>query len=424
MLDRKKELIYKEIRMPRFIKPKVFELKNGIPVYALEGGDQELCRVELVFEAGTKVQSKKLQAAMCNAMLFEGTRNKCAEDIHGELDFYGAYTQLDVNSDRAIVSLYTMNRYFDNVLPVFMDAIENAVFPENEFKVILEQRKQAFRINSEKVEYQARNTFFKTIFDGHAYGALAKQEDFDSISREDLVSFHEAFYKNAALKIYISGKVPSTIEDQLNTQLSSWNIKPESTINSFQPELKNKRIHISKEGAMQSAIRIGRVCFNSHHEDFYQLKFLSVLLGGYFGSRLMSNIREDKGLTYGIGAVCIHQEESGYFSISTEVKREGTEIALQEIYRELKRLREELIPEEELHLVKNYVMGQILKSADGPFAQATVLKNMHIQKVGFEFYERYQLMLDNLNANELQKMAKKYLSEEMLCEVVVGNTSC
>ena len=95
---------------------------------------------------------------------------------------------------------------------------------------------------------------------------------------------------------------------------------------------KNDKIHIAKEGALQSAIRIGRVCFNSHHRDYHQLKFLSVVLGGYFGSRLMSNIREDKGLTYGIGSMCVHHEESGYFSISTEVKGEGTQLALKEIY--------------------------------------------------------------------------------------------
>ena len=137
----------------------------------------------------------------------------------------------------------------------------------------------------------------------------------------------------------------------------------------------------------------------------------------------MSNIREDKGLTYGIGAICVHQEESGYFSISTEVKGEGTQLALQEIYFELRRLREELISDKELSLVKNYIIGQILNSADGPFAQASLLKNMHVQGVGFEFYESYKTLLDNIDAEALKDLANKYLKEEDLCEIVVGNTS-
>ena len=165
--------------------------------------------------------------------------------------------------------------------------------------------------------------------------------------------------------------MPKNWEAILNEYLGTWKLKKASSVQEYSSKVKNDKIHIAKEGALQSAIRIGRVCFNSHHRDYHQLKFLSVVLGGYFGSRLMSNIREDKGLTYGIGAICVHQEESGYFSISTEVKGEGTQLALQEIYFELRRLREELISDEELSLVKNYIIGQILNSADGPFAQAS-----------------------------------------------------
>ena len=163
------------------------------------------------------------------------------------------------------------------------------------------------------------------------------------------------------MKIYIAGMLPENLHALLNEYLGAWSIKKEATVKEYDGEVKNEKIHISKEGALQSAIRIGRVCFTSRHKDYHQLKFLSVVLGGYFGSRLMSNIREDKGLTYGIGAMCVHQEESGFFSISTEVKAEGTQLALQEIYYELKRLREELISEEELSLVKKLCHGADIK---------------------------------------------------------------
>ncbi|PDH49038.1 MAG: hypothetical protein CND86_00945 [Bacteroidetes bacterium MED-G21] len=423
MLDRSQEIYFQEIQMPKFLVAKTLRLANSIEVYVMEGGAQELCRLDMVFEAGSKVQNKALQASMCNAMLFEGTSNRKGEEIHEILDFYGAYTQLDINSDRAVVSLYTLNKYFDKVLPIFIDAIKNADFSEDEFKVILAQNKQSFIINSEKVEFKARNTFFKTIFEDHSYGLSARIEDFDNIFPEDLVNFHDAYYKNAAMKVYIAGMMPKNGEAILNQYLGTWKLKKMPSVQEYSPEVKNDKIHITKEGALQSAIRIGRVCFNSHHKDYHQLKFLSVVLGGYFGSRLMSNIREDKGLTYGIGAICVHQEESGYFSISTEVKGEGTQLALQEIYYELRRLREELISDEELSLVKNYIMGQILNSADGPFAQASLLKNMHVQGVGFEFYESYQKILDNIDARALKDLANKYLKEEYLCEIIVGNTS-
>ena len=422
-LDRKKELHFQKIHMPKFLRPKNICLDNGLEIYTMEGGAQELCRLDLVFEAGSKFQSKKLQAAICNAMLLEGTALIQGEEIHKRLDFYGAYTQLDVNSDRALVSLYTLNKYFHKVLPIFIDAIQNATFPKEAFEIVLQQKKHSFIINSEKVAFKARNAFFGCLFKNHPYGASATLEDFDQITQDDVIDFHNKHYKNAAFKIYIAGMLPVNIQELLNKYLGAWSIKNKAELRQYDALVKNEKIHISKEGALQSAIRIGRVCFNSSHKDYHKLKFLSVLLGGYFGSRLMNNIREDKGLTYGIGAMCVQQEESGFFSISSEVKAEGTQLALQEIYYELKRLREELISDEELSLVKNYIMGQILKSADGPLAQANLLKNMHLQGVGFEFYDAYQTMLDNLNAEELQTLAQTYLKEEDLCEVVVGNTS-
>lgn len=423
MLDRSQEIDFQEIHMPKFLVPKTIRLANSIEVYLMEGGEQELCCLDMVFEAGSKVQDKALLASMCNAMLFEGTANKKGEEIHESLDFYGAYTQLDINSDRAVVSLYTLNKYFDKVLPIFIDAIKNASFSEDQFKLILAQKKQNFIINSEKVEFKARNTFFNTLFDDHPYGCSTSIEDFENIFPEDLVNFHDVYYKNATMKVYVAGMIPKNCEALLNQYLGTWKLKKTHLVQEYSPEVKNDKIHIAKEGSLQSAIRIGRVCFNSHHIDYHQLKFLSVLLGGYFGSRLMSNIREDKGLTYGIRAICMYQEESGYFSISTEVKGEGTQLALQEIYYELRRLREDLIPNEELSLVKNYIMGQILNSADGPFAQAILLKNMHIQGVGFEFYQSYKKILDNIEAEALKDLANKYLKEEDLCEIVVGNIS-
>ena len=423
MLDRKQELEYNKIKMPYFLEAQTLTLKNGMEVYFMNGGGQELCRLELVFEAGSKVQIKPLQAALCNAMLLEGTLHKKANEIHESIDFYGAYISLDVNSDRSVVTLYTLNKYFNTIVPIFIDAIKNACFPEAEFQVMRDQRKQSFSINAEKVDFKARKAFFAHLFKNHSYGKEASLADFEDLSRQDLIEFHELHYKKASLKTYISGKIPNNASKLLDDLLGDWTLNKPQINKPFLDVTTNDKIHISKEGALQSAIRIGRVCFNSHHKDYHELKYLSVVLGGYFGSRLMSNIREDKGLTYGIGAMCVQQEDSGFFAISTEVKGEGTKQALSEIYKELKRLRDELIPDEELSLVKSYIMGQILSSADGPFAQSSLLKNLHVYKLDFEFYTTYQTMLNNLDSNSLKDLANKYLKEEDLCEVVVGNIS-
>ena len=423
MINRKQTLDYQDIRMPKFINTEIIPLDKDIDVYITQGGSQYLCRIDLVYEAGTKIQQKPLQALLCNAMLLEGTNSQKGHDIHEHLDFYGAFTQLEINTDRATISLFTLNEHFDAVFPIFTKAINNAVFPEELIKVLIDQKKQEFAINREKVEFIARDEFFKNLFSDHPYGQSVQLSDFDNIHRADLVEFHKNRYKKGNLKVYVAGQKPKNLQSLLVDAFCDF--EPLDRVELIPLKFSDvfQKNHIAKKGAMQSAIRIGRPFFNSNHQDYHSFKFLSVVLGGYFGSRLMHNLREDKGLTYGIGAMCVQQEEHGYFVISTEVKGQSTELALKEIYNELEILRNELISLEELSLVKSYIMGQILKSADGPFSQSNLLKNMHIQSTGFEFYSTYQHMLDHLDAEHLKLLANTYLKEQDLCEVVVGNIS-
>ena len=423
MINRKHTLKYQDIRMPKFINPEIISLDKGIDVYLTQGGSQKLCRIDLVYEAGIKFQEKPLQASLCNAMLLEGTASQKGHNIYEHLDFYGAYTQLELNVDRATVSLYTLNEHFDAVFPIFTRAINNAVFPKELIEVLVDQKKQAYLINQEKVEFLARDEFLKKLFTNHPYGQSVDLSDFDNINREDLVEFYKNHYQKGKLSIYVAGQKPKNLQSLLGDAFCNFQPSDTKEITTYKISSIFQKSHISKQGAMQSAILIGRPFFNSKHQDYHCFKFLSVVLGGYFGSRLMRNLREDKGITYGIGAMCVQHEEQSYFVISTEVKGGSTELALKEIYNELEVLRNELISPEELSLVKNYIMGQILKSADGPFSQSSLLKNMHIQSSGFEFYSAYQYMLDHLDAEYLKSLANTYLKENDLCEVVVGNIS-
>ncbi len=422
-LDRTTNISFHNITIPKFINPNQIKLKNNVDLFLIQGGGQQLCRVEMVFKAGSKHQIKMLQASMCNAMLFEGTPTETGDHINQILDYYGAYTQLDVTPDRSSVSLFCVNKYFDKVFPVFVNAIRNASFPAQQFDLFVEQKKQTFEINSEKVEFVARNLFFSELFKKHPYGASVELSDFDNITRQDLIDFHDNFYKTSDLIVYVSGELPLNFNQIIEDTIEDWPQKRISPRQDIKFATKGFKIHKAKPLALQSAIRIGRVSFNTNHTDFNELKFLSILLGGYFGSRLMSNIREDKGLTYSIGSFCSSQEDSGYFCIATEVKGNSVHIVLKEIYKELKRLREEKISDDEISLVKNYVLGHILKSADGPFAQASLLKNMHIQGTDFSYFSDHRQFLDQLNSNRLKLLANTYLKDEDLCEIIVGDIS-
>ena len=182
----------------------------------------------------------------------------------------------------------------------------------------------------------------------------------------------------------------------------------------------NREQLILKEDAMQSAIRIGKVLFNKTHPDFQPLQILNTLFGGYFGSRLMSNIREDKGYTYGIGSGIASLQNSGYFFISTEVGVDVCKDALKEIYFEMNRLREELVPEDELQLVKNYLLGMFLRSVDGPFAMAERFKGIMEYNLNYDYFDRYIATIKEISASQLRSLANSYFDKDSMIELVVG----
>jgi predicted Zn-dependent peptidase len=182
-----------------------------------------------------------------------------------------------------------------------------------------------------------------------------------------------------------------------------------------------KHHFIVKEGAMQSAIRMGNIAIGRDHIDFAGLKVLNAILGGYFGSRLMTNLREDKGYTYGIGSSVVPLQHGGYFVISGEVGAEVTKPALQEIKSELWRLCNEQVPESELSLVRSYLSGEMLRAVDGPFAQANMYRELIENSLTVSHFIELINTVQHITAHQLQDLANKYLNPENLFTLVVGS---
>jgi len=298
----------------------------------------------------------------------------------------------------------------------------------------LKNKKQQFHVNNQKVANVARKHFSELIFgEKHPYGINVKESDFDNINRNYLNEFYHQFYRANSCKIILSGKVEETIFPLLDEHFGGNDWSESSTKLSDadkQKYLNNvllpistspQREHIiTRDDAMQSAIRIGKILFNKTHPDFQTLQILNTVFGGYFGSRLMSNIREDKGYTYGIGSGIVSLKNSGYFFISTEVGVEVCKSAIDEIYFEMQRLREELISDEELSLVKNYLLGGFLRSIDGPFAMADRFKGVMEYGLNYDYYDKYVATIRSVSASQLRDLANLYFDKQSMTELVVG----
>ncbi len=407
-----------------FNQPEISTLDNGIPVYQLQTGTQDIVKLEFIFEAGNWFEEKKLVAWFTNKMLKEGTRKYSAGQIAEKIDYYGAHLELTSDKDMAYVTLYTLNKHLSDVLPVVEEVLFHPTFPENELAIKIQNKKQEYIVNSEKVRNLARWKFNELIFgETHPYGRFINPDDYNAVYQDDLIDFHQHNYFVKDCKIIAAGKIRKDLLPILNNCFGTYSDQFErNTNNRNLIEPGNLHIvHFIKENALQSAIRIGKKLFNKKHPDFLKLNVLNTIIGGYFGSRLMTNIREDKGYTYGIGSAIVSMQHSGYFFIASEIGTEVTQNAIDEIYREIDVLQNEKVPESELNLVKNYMLGSFLRSIDGPFALSESFKGLVEYGLDFNYLKSFVNIVKQTNADEIQLLAQRYLDRNSLFELKVGS---
>lgn len=413
----------KSISDINFIQPEEWSLHNGAKVWGIKAGSQDMVIIDFVFNAGSWFQKSNLIAGLTNAFLNQGTKNYTAQQIAETFDFRGAYLQLSVDQNYGYVSVITLNKYLEDILRVTADVIKNPTFPDAELKSQIAKKKQWFIIENNKVKVIAQKKFSQIMFgNDNPYANTNKASDYDSLSRDLFVDFHKENYNLANCKIIVSGSYSDktklllekyfgdTCSDNVIQSIAEFSINPDKTRTHF----------VEKKDALQSAVRVGRLTINRDHPDFHGLNILVTILGGYFGSRLMSNIREDKGYTYGIGSTIITFPNAAYFLVATETGNEFCRAALNEIYFEMEKLQNELVGEEELDTVKNYLLGETLRSIDGVFALSGTFKSMLLVNNDFSNYAEFLRVLREIKPEDLQKLAIKYFEVHKMYEVVAG----
>lgn len=413
-----------QISIPSAIEikePQKRMLQNGTPVYNICAGTQEVVKIELIFAAGNIASTSSLIATATNDLMDEGSTKHSSSEIAEALDFYGAYLHAENGADWSSISLFSLNKFVSETLPYFQEIITQPLYPAKEIQTYRQQGKQRLSVNLTKVDYLARIHFSQTLFgQDHPYGRITQPEEYDSLEPATLIDYHEKKYKHGLRAVIISGLANEDLLQKIVSALDAMELKngnlPALQLNEYVPLKK----FIEKSDAIQSAIRIGRRMFTRHHPDFIAFSVLNTILGGYFGSRLMANIREDKGYTYGIGSGLVSNDQDGYFFITTEVGADVREAAVKEIYYELNRLRTEDINNEELTLVKNYLTGAFQRSIDGPFALAEKHKMLTLNNLEINYLNDYLGKIKAISSGDLKEVANRYLKDVDLSEIVVG----
>lgn len=396
-------------------------LKNGVELYAINAGTEDVLQIEWVFDAGNWFEKKNLQAAVTNFLLKNGTKNRTAFEINDYFEYYGAYLNRNSGAEVANVTLHCLTKHLDKLLPVVAEIFSNASMPQEEMNIAVKNMKQKLDVNLKKSSFVAGRLIDTYLFGAeHPYGKFSRHEDFDALERADVTGFYINYYLNGAFKIFVAGKLPANIELLFNEYFGGFqNVKKGVGTHVIQPFQEKKHRVINDADGKQGSIRIARPFGNRHHPDFLKAQVLNVLFGGFFGSRLMANIREDKGYTYGIHSYLMGNKQENGWMITTEAGRDVSEVTIQEIYNEMQALREQPVEEEELALVKNFMMGSILGDLDGPFQIIARWKNIILNDLDVEYFDRTIANIKSITAKDLQMVAEKYLVPEDFYELVV-----
>lgn len=422
MLNRTITPEFRQVNEINFLAPIPQQLDNGIPVFTIDAGKQPLVRIEFIFENVNYDPARPLQAIAVNQLINNGTPLLSAKEIAERVDYYGAFLQTEYGADQSSVRVYTLNKHLGAVLPILKSIITESIFPEQELAIFVQNQKQSLQVNMQKNDYLARKHFANEIFGDTSYGASIEPEHYDAVQRQDLVEYFEAGYKPENCTIIAAGKFDAEAFQTLNRYFGSgWGNKAASQLNVFDFKLnERKEIFIARPEAVQSAIRMGRLAINRSHPDFPGFQVLNSLLGGYFGSRLMANIREDKGYTYGIGSAVVSLRDAGYFFIATEVGAAVCGEAVKEITLEIELLKNQLVEAPELDLVRNYMLGSMLGSLENTFSHADKFKNLYFSKLDYSYYDRYINIVKTITPEEIIALANNYLQLDHFTSVIVG----
>lgn len=405
-------------------EPEKLILKNGIPVYFFSGAKNNIISIELLFDAGRWAEKSPLMAKSCAAMLKSGTANKSAFEMADKIDFYGSTIKASVGYNTFSVQLFCLHRYLNESLPLLSEILNDVIFPDEEINLYKQNSLSQLKMNQEKTDFVADMAFKKLLFgDEHPYGYETTDDRINNINRNNIVDYYVNNICPEKCAIFISGNITPAIEKALEHYFKEivWTKNKALPSAAFEIQASaEKKFYLEKKGAVQASLNIGKVLFNMSEPNYPEFLLANTILGGYFGSRLMTKIREEKGYTYGIHSGLQSLKHSGVFCIQTEIGVEHKTNCLADIYGELTKMCTDLVSEREITLARNYLLGKFLTRTDGPFNRTEQYKKYYIEGISVTKFEDFVEKIRLCNAKLVRNLCEQYLNPNTFTEVVVG----
>ncbi len=417
-------------KAPEFKIPEDFELcppvqtkfRNGAKVFFNNTLNLDVVKIEVIGK-GRKASlplSQNLIPSFTLNLLQEGLKNKISEEIADFFDFHASEVNPILTFSHEGLALLTTKKHLFKVLPVFLELFTEATFPEESIEKRKSQKRLGQKLEKEKTSTRAGQLFRKSLFgNDHPYGVEPEESHVDEVTQDRLQFYYREMLWQE-IEIFISANLSDSEFQLLENSLSNLPNRVETEQVLISPIVTNYKWIESRENAVQSSIRMGSFSIPKSHPDFIGLTVLNTILGGYFGSRLIKNIREDKGHTYGIFSSLAEIGDFEYWVISADVQKSYYQEVIREIYHEINKLVNKPISSDELEVVRNYMIGQMLSRFSSSFDTMDRFRSVHHSGLDFTYYFKKLSFLKSFQAHDIQKLGETYYKNKSLVEVIVG----
>ena len=378
-----------------------------------------MLKIELVFKAGRWYEQNMLAGYFSANMLAKGTSKKTSFEIARIFDQYGAHLEISPGLDFVSVSLYALSHKLPMVLALLVEVLTDPSFAEDEFRQLQQIFLQSLSINNEKTSYVASQHFRRNLFgNNHPYGTEVTAQQVEALDVAQLRSHFNNFFHSPLA--FVSGKITPEAGQLIQDHLQGLPVGNAVSVTPHEVSATSRNEHTKKADSVQASVRMGVRSLMRGHPDYVPVLFVSHILGGYFGSRLMKNIREDKGLTYGISASIHALKNDSYLLIGADVNKENVDLTYQEIGSEIRKLRTTSISPGELETTRNHFIGSLQSEITTPFAHAEKIKTLKLFGLTDDHHSKMISRIERITPEEILATSEKYFQEDIFFRVAVG----
>lgn len=420
MLDRTVAPAAATISSPKIQQPETHWFSNGQPIYLINAGDQPVLKLEIIVKSGIWNEPKPGLSWITGKLLSEGSSEKASTEIAELFEFYGSFIEINPGFDNTSIILHAPKKYFKDSVELLAEILFYPSFPEKEIDILKNNKIEQLKINNEKTNFIASRKTREALFGlSHPYGKSLSEDEVEMLSRKDIKEHFESnFYTDP--EFFLSGLIDNTEIEVLRSYFDLPIHPKHSDSNTDKKSFGTNNTFIEKSVSVQSSIRLAWKIPDKSHSDHYKIMILNEILGGYFSSRLMKNLREDKGYTYGVHSYPIFLQKGSFFLISADVIAENTNDAIDEIHKEIDILKNQLVSNDELETVRNYMAGTFLSSVSTPFQLMEKFKAVHSHGLDYGYFDAFFKSVKNITAQEILQTANTYLRMDNLHTIVVG----